>query len=712
MSKDARYTIFLADRQIDMGYKFTINAVLTLLLVPVAILAQEISGNSGQDGLEPIRLEGWQYRWGDSPSDQNGVFEWLRADESDPHWEDITSVTTPPDPGDQNFVWYRTRLPEQNWPNPTLYFPTLIVAFEVYLDTTRIYNYGEMQFSRDAKYSSVTNHLVPLPAGFQGKVLSVRVYSPDAGYIGMGQFDDFVTIGSENYLVKAIFRHGAEGTLLGCLFIFVGLFSGILTVRRGKDRAFSSLAFGLFTFFIGVFYVFENPLAAYLIESPGIKLYARHGSYLLFPVGLYLFLQHIIGANKLIKSLWLSHLVAALVVVALDALNVVPLPAAIVPYSVLFIVTIVIAAFLVIKAAVGGNPNARIFVWGFTALSVSGLNDILMGMGYIPFWHWMSQWGTLLFILSLAYILERLYQENTRRLQVYSRELEQKSNQLREYSYTLEQRVEERTRDLDGKNKELGTTLDQLKDAQQQLILKEKMASLGDLVAGVAHEINNPIGAINSASDVSSRCLDRLQETMERGESVQAIKDDLQYQTAMQLLRENTRIAVEGSVRVTKIVRSLRNFARLDEAELQEADIHEGIDSTLTLVHHELKHNVEVVKEYGDVPRIRCYPNQLNQVFMNLFVNAAHAIDGKGTLRITTSADDKHVHIKIADTGKGIPPENIDKIFDPGFTTKGSGVGTGLGLSISYNIIQKHGGALHVDSEVGRGTVFEISLPV
>jgi signal transduction histidine kinase len=199
---------------------------------------------------------------------------------------------------------------------------------------------------------------------------------------------------------------------------------------------------------------------------------------------------------------------------------------------------------------------------------------------------------------------------------------------------------------------------------------------------------------------------------MERGESVQAVKDDLHYQTAMQLLRENTRIAVEGSVRVTKIVRSLRNFARLDEAELQEADIHEGIDSTLTLVHHELKHNVEVVKEYGDVPRIRCYPNQLNQVFMNLFVNAAHAIEEKGVLTITTSADDKNVYIKIADTGKGVPPENIDKIFDPGFTTKGSGVGTGLGLSISYNIIQKHGGALHVDSEVGRGTVFEISLPV
>jgi signal transduction histidine kinase len=695
-----------------MGYKITIFAALVLSLAPVAVLGQENAYVAGRGGPQPIQLEGWQYRWGDSPSDQSGVFEWLRADESDPQWEEIASVMTPPDPGDYNFAWYRKRLPAQNWPNPTVYFPALAVAFEVYLDTTRIYSYGEMQNSNDAKYSSVTNHLVPVPAGYQGKILTVRVYSPDAGFIGIGRFDDRVRIGSEDDLVKSIFRHGAEATLLGCLFMFVGLFSGVLTIRRVIDRALTSFAFGMFAFFIGLFYVFSNPLAAYLVESPATKLYARSAAYLLFPVGLYLFLQHIVGANKLITSLWLSHLAAAFVVLTLDMLDVVPVPITFLPYNVLFIVTIVIAAYLVIKAAIGGNPNARIFVWGFTALSVSGLHDILVGMGHLPFWHWISPWGALVFILFLAYILERLFQENTRRLRIYSHELEQKSNELREYSHTLEQRVEERTQDLNIKNTELGTTLDQLKEAQQQLILKEKMASLGDLVAGVAHEINNPIGAINSASDVSSRCLDRLQETVERGESVQAIKDDIHYQTVMQLLRENTRIAVEGSVRVTKIVRSLRNFARLDEAELQEADIHEGIDSTLTLVHHELKHNVEVVKEYGDVPRIRCYPNQLNQVFMNLFVNAAHAIEEKGVLRITTSADAKTVHIKIADTGKGIPQKNIDKIFDPGFTTKGSGVGTGLGLSISYNIIQKHGGSFRVNSEVGRGTVFEISLPV
>jgi len=298
------------------------------------------------------------------------------------------------------------------------------------------------------------------------------------------------------------------------------------------------------------------------------------------------------------------------------------------------------------------------------------------------------------------------------KLHAYSQELEQKSEELHEYSQTLERRVAERTQDLDSKNKELESTLGQLKAAQQQLVLKEKMASLGDLVAGVAHEMNNPIGAINSASDVSSRCLDRLQEIIEQGVSVDAILANRRYQTAMQLLKENTRIAVEGSGRVTRIISSLQTFARLDEAELQAADIHEGIESTLTLVHHELKNTVEVVKDFGDIPRIRCYPNRLNQVFMNLFVNAVHAIEDKGILEINTSSDDKHVYIRVADNGKGIAPEIMEKIFDPGFTTKGAGIGTGLGLSISYSIIEEHGGTIQVESQVGRGTEFIITLPI
>ena len=237
------------------------------------------------------------------------------------------------------------------------------------------------------------------------------------------------------------------------------------------------------------------------------------------------------------------------------------------------------------------------------------------------------------------------------------------------------------------------------------------MASLGNLVAGVAHEINNPMGAVKSASDVSRRCAQQLKEIIEQGSSAQAILDNRHFQTAIRLLAENAEVAVEGSDRITKIIRSLKTFARLDASELDKADIHEGIESTLTLLHHELKNKTEVIRNYGDVPRIYCYPQELNQVFMNLLSNAIQSIEKKGTIRIKTSTDAANVYVKITDTGNGIPPEKLNKIFDPGFTTKGVGIGTGLGLSISHNIIRKHQGKIAVESTVGKGTTFTITLP-
>ena len=161
-----------------------------------------------------------------------------------------------------------------------------------------------------------------------------------------------------------------------------------------------------------------------------------------------------------------------------------------------------------------------------------------------------------------------------------------------------------------------------------------------------------------------------------------------------------------------RIVRSLRNFARLDEAELKKVDLHEGIESTLTLVYHEYKNRIEIVRDFGALPEVECYPNQLNQVFLNILVNAIQAIKGTGTITIKTRASGEHVTLSFADSGDGIAPEHLNRIFDPGFTTKGVGVGTGLGLSIVYKIIQAHQGRVDVTSKVGTGTTFIITLPV
>ena len=284
-------------------------------------------------------------------------------------------------------------------------------------------------------------------------------------------------------------------------------------------------------------------------------------------------------------------------------------------------------------------------------------------------------------------------------------------NLLKEHSQTLEQKVKERTQEIADKNVQLESTLKELRETQDQLIMQEKMASIGNLAAGVAHEVNNPIGAVNSAADVVNRGIGKITELFEANKNLIEVKQNQKFQQIFTLISQNSNIITEATNRVSKIVQSLKDFARLDEAEFQKANIHEGIKNTLMLLQHELRSKVKIIKEFGEIPEINCYPNKLNQVIMNMLLNAAQAITDNGIIRIETFSENSKIYIKISDSGIGIPPENIDNIFDPGFTTKGVGVGTGLGLSTCYNIIQKHHGEIKVESKVGKGTVFTIIIP-
>jgi PAS domain S-box-containing protein len=249
-----------------------------------------------------------------------------------------------------------------------------------------------------------------------------------------------------------------------------------------------------------------------------------------------------------------------------------------------------------------------------------------------------------------------------------------------------------------------------LRETHAQLIQSEKMASLGTLVAGIAHEINTPIGAVSSMHDTLFRTLGKLKEMIEK--KFPGTQEDLpKFKAVMKIIDDSNKVIKPGTERVINIVRRLRSFARLDEAEVKTVDIHDGIEDTLVLIHHELKHNITVKKEYGRIPQIACFPGQLNQVFLNLLVNARQAIKGKGEITIRTFVEDNRVHISFTDTGIGIADGDLNKVFDPGFTTKGVGVGTGLGLSICYKIIEDHRGEIKLASKVGKGATFTIILP-
>lgn len=262
------------------------------------------------------------------------------------------------------------------------------------------------------------------------------------------------------------------------------------------------------------------------------------------------------------------------------------------------------------------------------------------------------------------------------------------------------------------KNIELAEALSNLKQAQAQLIQSEKMAALGSLIAGVVHEVNSPIAVINSGADITDRALQKAQSELSAARLQDGRQDNGHLLRALNILADNTRATRDAGQRIADIISNLKNFVRLDEAELQFADLHEGIDSTLALLASKFSEKIEIIKNYGTLPKIQCYPHELNQVFMTLLRNAAEAIEEKGTIYITTTANENYLHIRIRDTGRGIPSEQINQIFELGFGYKDARVRMRIGLPMCYTVIRKHRGQILVASAVGEGTTFSITLPI
>ena len=302
---------------------------------------------------------------------------------------------------------------------------------------------------------------------------------------------------------------------------------------------------------------------------------------------------------------------------------------------------------------------------------------------------------------------------------------------LEEYNRTLEENVGRRTIEISQKNaqlniqkEELNLALKNLKLSQFQLIQSEKMASLGQLVAGIAHEINNPVNFISAGVDALATNMEEIGQILniyqtitpgnvkEKLNEIEILMEKIEYKQTVDETNKLIESIKTGTDRTTEIIKGLRTFSRMDEDIVKVVDIHENLNSTLILLKNRYKERIEIQRNYKDIPQIECYSGQLNQVFMNILSNAIDAIESKGIITVCTSKSKGSVHISIKDNGKGIPEDLQANIFEPFFTTKKIGEGTGLGLSISHGIIEKHRGSIKVKSEVGKGTEFIISLPI
>ena len=386
-----------------------------------------------------------------------------------------------------------------------------------------------------------------------------------------------------------------------------------------------------------------------------------------------------------------------------------------------------------------GSRPAKYFLAAWSVFILTVIIFVLKDYGVLPYNFFTAQalqFGSAFEAVILSFALAdkiNVYREEKDTYQQQALDAIRKNEIIiSEQKTKLEIEVKKRTQELQNTNKELNATLKHLQDTQIQLVESEKMASLGQLTAGIAHEINNPINFVTSNVTPLKRDISMLQKLLEQIEEI-ALSDlsiddkkaqikafkqhvDFEYlQTEIDFLLKGIS---EGANRTSDIVKGLRLFSRLDEDDVKMADLNEGLDSTIAIVNHLTNGVIQIEKNYGSIPLVNCYPGKLNQIFLNMMTNAIHAIQSKwgnesgGILTFTTYVEESHVVISIKDNGSGMSEKTKKKLFEPFFTTKEVGVGTGLGMSIAWNTVKKHNGEIKVSSVLGEGTEFKIYIPL
>jgi len=703
----------------------------------------EVLAQERQDDLYPMRISaGWEYRWGDSPVDSNDVPEWTYGVWATSGWQ-RTERTSSPEGEAQDFLWLRIRLPESLPDRPIVVIPQIVLHFDAYIDSTLIYQFGDKQPHPGIKYASSIPHTITIPVDAGGSMLSFRIFSEYHTTIGIPQ--RYIYLLPESGLIRLATGGNMLEFLIGIVFFFVGLLLLLLLVKeRERSNVLSILFFSEFLLSISLLYLASNFLTRVIFPWPVVWYYLTM-AFLFFPVGLLGFFEQVIGTGhkSIVRWLWITHLAFGIVVLLLDVINAVPVYELIYFFFGLLAVTLIIMVFTIIPEVRQGSYEARIFGIGSLVMILLGLHDTLaLGLQLKPDQPGLSPWGFIFFVLILGYLLEYRFNKNVHQLRVYSKDLEQRTNELKRaneqleaYSTGLEDKVNartielrERNLELRDKNETLAETLHQLQETQQQLVVRQKMASLGQLTAGIAHEMKNPLNFVNNFAELSIELSEELEDELV------SKKERLGKQTMDEIggllgdLKETTRKISQHGRRADGIVKSMLLHAREKPGNLASTDVNALLEEYLNLAYHGMRaqqsgFNVTLHRSYDEaVGEPELIPQDIARVFLNLLNNAFQSVFEKSEtsdetympeVSVYTRVSDHHLEIGIRDNGTGIPAGVQDNIFEPFFTTKPAGSGTGLGLSISYDIVtQGHGGTLTVQSEPGQDALFVIKLPI
>ncbi len=644
------------------------------------------------------QLTGWSYQWDTQATDLGTLVTWPLAPDA---WRQATSLFQP-SPREANLIWFRTQLPEQLPADAALIVPTVLLDYEVYVDTLRIFAANEHATYTGAKYASTTAHLIDLPPNAEGERLLIRVYSSSQSFIGVTKP---VFVGKPMEILRAAWLYDVELFLIGVLVFTSGLGAVlILLFLRHRSEVLPVAAFVLLTLTIGANYITDSTLIRVLFPYP-VVLYFASVAAIFMPVGLLTFFSEVIGEGPRHIIRWLAgvHLVFALSAYGLDIAGLIIIPELFFVFFLLFGLSMVVMVGVVIAEVRQGSYEARVFGGMFLVLIVLGIHDtVFLGLGVNPNQPSISPFGFLVLVFALVYLLQFRFRENIRRLAV-------RTNELRSINATLEMRVAERTAEVEA-------SLTHLKATQRQLVQSEKLASLGSLTAGIAHELKNPLNFIKNFAALSRDIVNEVDEERAEAPDLRVAEvDDL-----LDDLRLNAHKIEQHSQRADGIIRSMMAHAASGPSDKKRVAINALVEEYVNLAYHgrrarHAEFHVELVTDFDESVREAVWaPQEIGRVILNVLSNAFDAIANRTTPRVTISTMGKggQVVIRVADNGPGIPEDVQAKIFEPFFTTKPTGQGTGLGLSLSYDIVtQGHGGTMMVESAPGDGAMFTIGLP-